>query len=311
MATQPGVVTAGVLPYQEILDLCGLSKNDQAETDGQGPIRPCRRENVRSASYDLRLGAAFHSTDASPKAKDGVRGLDVSRLTEGLDEHIVLPPNQVVVVSSLEKVHMLDDMVGHLTLKQDLLLQGVIMASQSQIDAGYEGWIYSLLYNLTDRDVTLHLHESVIRLELVRLPQRSDKPYDGHYQNAPLARSLKRPIGSSLEDLRQQIEERGEEVDQTRAAMKEEIDEERKRNKRTRLGAAIVLAVTVLVPFLSGFVGDVYGTRDRVSGLEGQLAPSSEALKTQDRQIRGLETQVSALRCRIEESEGLAKSGRC
>src|SRR6187397_390362 len=123
MAAQPGVVAAGVLPYQEILALCGLNETDLAETDpdkGSGPIRPCRRENVRSASYDLRLGSAFHSSNVLPQARDGVGGVEISQLAESRDEHIVLPPNQVVVVSSLEKVCMSEDMVGHLTLKQDL-----------------------------------------------------------------------------------------------------------------------------------------------------------------------------------------------
>jgi deoxycytidine triphosphate deaminase len=300
MASPPGVLEPGVLPYQEILSLCGLEGNELEESPNTGPIQPCRRQNVRSASYDLRLGAEFHHTDSPRGEKTDVRDLQVSRLEEKKSEHIVLPPNQVVVVSCLEKVCLPEDMVGHLSLKQDILLQGLIMASQSQIDAGYRGWIYPLLYNLTDGEVTLQLDRSVIRLELVRLPQPSQRPYDGDYQEASLAKSLKRPIGSSLTALRNDVERRGK-----------EIDDERQRRKRTQwiasLIALVAIAVGVAVPFASGFVDDVYSTRDRVSRLEGKV---EEPLQLDGRTAL-LKSRIAELQCAVQELEGKPRSGRC
>lgn len=287
MATAPGQLAPGVLPHQEILGLCGLAGNELPETEEQGPIQPCRRENVRSASYDLRLGPEYHFSSPSKVSK--LRRAKVTQLSDGRDEQIVLGPNQVVVVSCLEKVCMPKDMVGHLTLKQDILLQGLIMASQSQIDAGYEGWIYPLLYNLTDGEVSLQLGKSIIRLELVRLAEATDRPYEGDYQEQKLARSLRRPIGSSLTALRKEVGKSRKQIWQTRA-----------------LGFLGALALAAL-PFVTGFVGEVHDTRDRVLRVEGQI---DQPLQLED-ELRTLESQIDALQCKVREAESQPKTNRC
>jgi deoxycytidine triphosphate deaminase len=298
MAPPNGLLTPGVLVHQEILELCGLPANgpESEEVDGVGPIRPCRRKNVRSASYDLRLGTAYHASDlVQVGASHHVSGLPVSKLVAGENETIRIPPNQVVVVSSLEKVCMSDEMVGHLTLKQDILLQGLIMASQSQIDAGYKGWIYALLYNLTDGEVCLKFDDSILRFELVRLSQKTNRPYDGDYQDAPLAKALARPISSSLEQLRNDVEARGQEV----SAARESVDAARvsleKQVRNTQIAGGIVAFVAlaaVILPVLLGFNGDLENTRERVSKLEGQGSIASQQSK--------LEGEVSSLRDAVE-----------
>lgn len=291
MATAPGGIEAGVLPHQEILRLCGLEGNELDESTGEGPVQPCRRKNVRSASYDLRLGTDYYFSD--PLSSRGhVGGMQVSSLTPGRDEHIVIPPNQVVVVSSLEKVCLPDDMIGHLTLKQDILLQGLIMASQSQIDAGYRGWIYPLFYNLTDTPVTLHLNQSVIRLELVRLEQPTKEPYKGDYQEKRLSGSLKSPFGSSLTALREEVEERGREVRNTRIW--------------ATVGAIVVLFLPILFGYLSGFVGEVRDARDGVSRLEGETG----SVKL-DRQVDRLQRRVAELQCEMRNQKDPAALRRC
>jgi deoxycytidine triphosphate deaminase len=282
----------GILPYQEILELCGLKENTLPETLTEGPIQPCRRQNVRSASYDLRLGPEYYVTDGSEKA-NGIGSMKVQRLIAGSDEHIVLRPNQVVIVSSLEKVCLGPDMIGHLTLKQDILLEGLMMASQSQVDAGYQGWIYPLLYNLTDGDVMLRLSRSVIRLELVRLAQPSQRPYDGDYQQRTLSQALKRPIGSSLAELR------------------EDVDEGGRRIANTRWWTAGLAVFAVLLPifigYVTGFFGEVNETRDRVSRVEGERAGSLQL----DDKLTRLEDQVSTLQCQVREEQGLTKANSC
>lgn len=301
MGTAPGQLAPGVLPRQEILRLCGLEGNDLAESAGTGPIQPCRRVNVRTASYDLRLGHEYHINEGSNHGlfKKMVSGLgvkvgakgpspEISELRPGSIEHIVLAPNQVVVVSCLERICMPEDMVGHLTLKQDVLLEGLIMASQSQIDAGYEGWIYPLLYNLTDREVTLQLNRSLIRLELVRLSEPTE-PYKGDYMNRKLATSLKRPITSSLTSLKEQVEDTHDYV------------------TRTRLFAVVGVIVLALIPFLTGFVDDLFNARERLSRVEGEIA---KPLKLEDKVDR-LQMQVRDLQCQLRAKEKPGSKVNC
>lgn len=140
-----------VLTYQDILAACRLQPgdSDDRETDS-GPIRPCLKKNVRSAGYDLRLGLEYYLHEEAQG-----NGLTVSTLTPGVRETVVIPANRVVIVTTHEALSLRSDLVGHLSLKLELLLKGLIMANQSQIDAGYSGWIFALLYNLSNQDVCL------------------------------------------------------------------------------------------------------------------------------------------------------------
>jgi len=290
MASSPGLVSTGVLPYQEILRLCGLSDNALEESKEKGPIQPCRRKNVRSASYDLRLGTAYYFSEGEPKTDGSPSDFEVFHLQPGVKDHIVLAPNQFVVVSTLEKVSLPDDMVGHLTLKQDILLQGLIMGSQSQIDAGYRGWIYPLLYNLTNNEVTLKLRQSIIRLELVRLEQPTEKRYEGDYLDRSLSESLKNPIGSSL------------------AALKAEVARVRQLLSRISIwGPIAAVAIPVLLAWGSGLLGEVRDTGHKVSKMEGKLESSLQT----DAKVNRLEARIDHLNCRIQKQEKPGKPLKC
>jgi deoxycytidine triphosphate deaminase len=306
--------SAGVLTHQDILHLCGLPPSGHKREEGnEGPVRPCLRQNVRSASYDLRLGPDFHSSKISDSAA-AVTGLPVVKLEEGLDESIVIPPNDVVVVSSLEKICLEDDLVAHLSLKQDILLQGLIMASQSQIDAGYEGWIYALLYNLTDGEVTLKLGESILRLELVKLPEATKRPYEGHFQDAPLAKTLIRPIRSSLQDLRRNVERRGRQVDDARALMEASLAEERRRISRTQwvggFVAGLLALLAIVIPFASGFVSEVSDAHEGVEALEREASASGQASRFRH-ETSLLEKRVATLECLLGRKASGAPSIGC
>lgn len=287
MATTSGLIE-GVLPYQEILRLCGLKGNTLEESTAKGPIQPCRRENVRSASYDLRLGLDHYFSQGKPDDAGDSQKMVVSKLVPGSENQIVLRPNQFVVVSTLEKVCLPKNVIGHLTLKQDILLQGLIMASQSQVDAGYTGWIYPLLYNLTDQEVTLQFKQSIIRLELVRLATATERPYEGDYQGQTLSASLSHRMGSSLAELRKDVKHHEGEVE--------------KRLTRTRTGAIIgtvfALVLPIVLALASGFVGEVHDAQRGVSRLEGQLEGIPPS-----RRVKQLETTVSELKCELRRKE--------
>jgi deoxycytidine triphosphate deaminase len=292
MAASSGVAGAGVLVHQEILSLCGLTGEVQESDGTEGPVRPCHRDRVRSASYDMRLGRAFHVTQREKKRWAPTS--DVSLLEPGRSETLVIPPNQVVVVSTLEEIVLGDDMVGHLTLKQDILLEGLLMGSQSQVDAGYRGWIYPLLYNLTDSDVTLKLGQPVIRLELVRLPQSTDREYDGDYQEAPLSKALRKPIGSSLTELRKSVES------------------ERKRVNRIKWFAGAISVAAVAAPILyavsTGFISKVEDSSTQITKVEDQI----HSVKLEETEAR-LEHRVAKLECRVADQGKKKKDGsrRC
>lgn len=287
MAPTPSFVAPGILPYQAIIRLCGLAGNQRSESDGtQGPIRPCLRENVRTASYDLRLGGEFllHDLD-EPSYKVAPR-----QLAKG--ESVVLAPDAVVFVSVLEMVHLPSDLVGHVSLKMDLLRQGLLMGSQSQIDAGYRGQIFALLYNLSDVPVSVQYGESLIRLELTRLPETTEAPYDGDYQDTPLGEAIKTPVPSALQSMRRRVDAADEKI------------------RNTRWIAAVLATAAIFATAGQTYCGSVDDAKQRISKLEGEVETlrrqppvSGERSQRTAEILRALENDLAKLRCQIRAQE--------
>jgi deoxycytidine triphosphate deaminase len=153
-------------------------------------------DGFRSASYDLRLGDEYFLSGVDVD----LDGPIATRRFTSTHKTVEVPANQVVLVRMRESLCLPNDLVGHLTLKLDVLLEGLIMASQSQVDAGYRGSIYALLYNLSSRGVALHQDQSLIRIEFSQLDQSTSKPYSGDYKpDWTLADAMRTRITSSLE----------------------------------------------------------------------------------------------------------------
>lgn len=276
-----GQLIHGVLPYQELIKLCKVPAGQDPDDEGHGGlIRPARRKNVRSASYDLRLGSEYHMRDRA-----GGPELTTKTLMDG--GGLTLEPNGVVVVRMREELHLDDDIVGHLTLKMDRLLQGLIIASQSQIDAGYKGQIFGLFYNLSDREITLKVDEPVLRLELVRIAQASAKPYSGDYKQTPLVKALERPLGSSLTDMRETVQ-----------AADDRIRRADDRIRNTRWAGAIAAVAAILIPLAFAYFGGFLDLRERTAKLEGQLEPSSRVAERQNQAITDLRCKIKRLDAR-------------
>jgi deoxycytidine triphosphate deaminase len=174
----------GILPHQELISLI-----PSVIVDGDTSC-------VRTASYDMRIGGDYYLYDeACNNGKEiRVRGTGV----------ISIPPNGLLLCTMLESLKLPADIVGHLSLKQTLLMKGIIIASQSQIDAGYEGKIFGLLYNLSQKDLCLKDGEFVLKLELVRLEKPTSDPYNNSTsKTATLSHYIETPILSSLVGIRQ------------------------------------------------------------------------------------------------------------
>jgi dCTP deaminase len=182
-----------ILSHQTIEKMCQRRRTPLVEDH-----EPAR---IRTASYDLRLGDEYYlsNLDEGPgKPVQTVKFDDRHRTLE-------IGANQVALVVSAEKVNMPAHLVGHLSLKLDILLTGLIMASQSQVDAGYKGRIYALLYNLSDRPVALKHHIPFLRLEFATLDQET-APYAGDFkEDDTLANVIPQRITSSLETIHREV----------------------------------------------------------------------------------------------------------
>ena len=271
-----------ILPHQEILALCSMAPGDPDDRwTSIGPIRPCLKGNVRSAGYDLRLGTEYYLQEKSRHGRLDIRSLDPAR-----GRTLIIPKNQVLIVTTVEKLCLPNDIAGHLSLKLDLLLKGLIMASQSQIDAGYEGHIFALLYNLTKEEVSLQLEESILRLELVRLSAPTVKPYADKYKNIPLSRALRSPVESSLHSIQR------------------DVDTYNKKLLWTQIGGGVLLVAASIVTSIFTYFGPL---NNRVTKVEQQVADveklhsleSSLASKVGKNELEALREEIKDMKAKL------------
>ncbi len=243
-------------------------------------------ESIRSASYDLRIGSEYYLADYDNRrgAFSRVFPTPIGSLGPGRDKVLEIGPNEVVLLLAHERVQMPNDLVGHLSLKLDLLLKGLIMSSQSQVDAGYKGPIYALLYNLSDGPVTVRYLDPFLRLEFALLDAATARPYDGDYKpDFSLGDVVRGRIRSSLSD------------------MENTVTETRRRVFQIAAGSAIAAAIAI-----ASILGPVQGQASDASAdarqAEDQVANQAEQLKQTQQELSRLETEGAEL---LEELERL------
>lgn len=249
-------------------------------------MSPFESGQVRTASYDLRLGADYLlGRDEGSKAGGQV----AVQTLEPSSRMLEIPPNQVVVVRCHEVLKLKTDHVGHLSLKLDVLMTGLIMASQSQIDAGYKGPIFALLYNLSDQAVTLKLHQPLLRLEFATL-DRPTAAYAGSIRpDATHADVLDRAVDSSLFNVYAGFRQLERDLRTTERTL-----------RRTNITTAVTLFLSVVALFvtlhlsiLAPFISDASKAKDVADRLDAEVAETKQ-------QVRELESDLARVRAQVE-----------
>ncbi len=125
-------------------------------------------ENVSYASYDLSLDDTYWQNGKK----------DV------LDENksfIELKPGDYVLISSKEIANLPKDITGRFDLAVSLFCQGVILSNGPQVDPGFNGKLFCLLFNAANETVNLKRGQHYATLEFVKVLYPT-LPYSGKYQ---------------------------------------------------------------------------------------------------------------------------------
>ena len=99
---------------------------------------------IQSASYDLRIGPEIlcqgkliELTDANPRFK--------------------IPPYSYAIVSALEHASLPPCVIGRFDLKVSFFFEGIILSNGPQVDPGYKGALFCMLYNGSGQEKLLTL----------------------------------------------------------------------------------------------------------------------------------------------------------
>lgn len=185
-------------------------------------LEKASRENVSGASYDLSLGDEFFY------------GGRIRRLTD--DEPILLiEPYDYAIVTSHEVSNLPNDVCGRFDLSVSLFAQGVILSNGPQIDPGFRGPLFCLLFNTSSSPVLLKRRQHYATLEFHKLVEPTFS-YGGQYQAKDLLHYL--PSNAA----RGAINELKKELDQVQSES---------RNLQGIVYATLTLIVAILAVYVS------------------------------------------------------------
>lgn len=242
-----------------------------------GFLTNTKESNIKPASYDLRIG---HEILCQGKVVE----------LSPANPRFEIPPYSYAIVSALEYASLPPCVVGRFDLKVSYFFEGVILSNGPQVDPGYKGALFCMLYNGSGRPRLLTLGKHFATIDFTTTTNTTEG-YRQKYQ-------LKQRMGQFLTD--ESVTGRGgaivELIDRKVAVVDEKVGAI-KRNFWTIAGAVIAIAVVVpalVVP---------------VAWIElGYL--HTEKLAIDDAQRRTTELLQAACRERLATAQLLAQAGR-
>ena len=150
--------------------------------------------HVQGASYDLRLGDEYYHGGRIHKLSDD-------------NPILTLAPYDYAIVTSQEFADLPRDVSGRFDLAVSLFCQGIILSNGPQVDAGFRGPLFCLLFNTSSGSILLKRRQHYATIEFHKLLWPTE-PYGGHYQAKTLIDYL--PSNAALgaiNELKQDLEE--------------------------------------------------------------------------------------------------------
>ena len=155
-------------------------------------------ENIKGASYDLSLGDEYFY------------GGRIHRLTDG-EPILLIEPYDYAIVTSHEASKLPRDVSARFDLSVNLFCQGIILSNGPQVDPGFQGPLFCLLFNTSNSPVLLKRRQHYATLEFHKLVEPTYS-YGGQYQAKDLLHYLpSNAARGAINVLKKELEEVREE----------------------------------------------------------------------------------------------------
>jgi deoxycytidine triphosphate deaminase len=177
--------TGGVLPEKliKLMIDCGVLL-ENAETT-----------NATGAAYDLVLGDEYYHNGK------------VQVLNEK-DSFIKMKPGDYALVGSKETANFPKDIAARFGLSVSLFFQGIILSNGPQIDPGFKGRLFCLLFNTSSAEVQLKRGQHYATMEFIKLLEPTTPYKGGHQGKNQISDYLLRDIPSSaIGELRKDVDD--------------------------------------------------------------------------------------------------------
>lgn len=156
---------------------------------------------VGPSSYDLALGDEYYY------------GGRLYTLNEK-QPFLQIDPYDYAIVSSAEIVNMPRDISGRFDISVSLFCQGIIMSNGTQVDPGFCGKLFCLLFNTSNEPVYLKRGAHFVTMEFCKLLEETE-PYDGkyNYQTSIVPYIPPNALQGGINELKQEIDKMKKEND--------------------------------------------------------------------------------------------------
>lgn len=190
-----------VLAYNAIIDRINNEKL----------IEDYSLDNVKSCSYDLRMGHDYYYYDHNTE-----KGSDSNPVIKHLDNQhrlLSIPPDAICYVITKEEINMPADLTAQISLSFGLINQGIMLAIQPPFDPGYHGKTVALLHNLSDEPVEIEFEQHILNIVFYTLTEKISQEhlYNGKYKKLEsLSDFLRRRRKGAVFMLAQELKKKSE-----------------------------------------------------------------------------------------------------
>lgn len=151
--------SGGIIPHQilsKLIKYCRL-------------VEPYKGGNISAASYDLTLGNEYFQN---------------GRIKELTDRNpsVLINPGDFIIAESKENLNLPSCISARFDLTVSMFCKGLILSNGPQVDPGYSGKLFCLLFNTSNNIVELKKDNHYASIEFSKLIEPTDKPYVGKYQ---------------------------------------------------------------------------------------------------------------------------------
>lgn len=136
-------------------------------------------EQVEPAAYELRLAGTDSKIGDDIYTEEDFEGKAGSSIPNGIVE---LPPRKISVISSKEVLDIPENLCARVGIRLRFAKEGLIPLFGPQIDPGYVGRFFGIVYNASGEHVKIHESKGVFKMELQETrdsSERQDGSIDG------------------------------------------------------------------------------------------------------------------------------------
>jgi deoxycytidine triphosphate deaminase len=141
-------------------DLHGVLLSDEIAfyANNHKLITPFDLGNLKPAAYELTIGDEYFLSG------------EFLTLNSDSDEHnkIRIPPFEVAVLKTAEIICLPRYLIARWNIRVRHAYSGLLWVGGPQVDPGYVGHLFCPIYNLSDKEVTLHVGEPIAVIDFVK-----------------------------------------------------------------------------------------------------------------------------------------------